>query len=53
VEEELDRDGSWPAEGPGRLPAGAARARRIDETLAAGGIGPGHPTLYPAGEAEP
>jgi hypothetical protein len=28
-------------------PAGAARARRIDDTLAAGGIGPDHPSLYP------
>ncbi len=34
-------------------PAGAARARRIDETLADGGIGPGHPSLHPVGEARP
>ena len=28
----------------------AARHRRIDETLAAAGIGPNHPSLYPGGE---
>jgi hypothetical protein len=33
----------------GRAPAGAARAQRIDDTLAAGGIGPDHPSLYPGG----
>jgi hypothetical protein len=27
--------------------AGEVRARRIDDTLAAAGIGPGHPSLYP------
>jgi hypothetical protein len=27
--------------------AGTRRARRVDETLAASGIGPGHPSLYP------
>jgi hypothetical protein len=32
---------------PGR---GAARARRIDETFAAAGIGPEHPSLYPDGQ---
>jgi hypothetical protein len=30
-----------------RLDAGTRRARRVDETLAAAGIGPGHPSLYP------
>jgi len=30
-------------------PAGARRARDVDATLAAAGIGPGHPSLYPAG----
>jgi hypothetical protein len=28
---------------------GNGRARRVDETLAAAGIGPDHPSLYPAG----
>jgi hypothetical protein len=31
---------------------GAERTDRIDEILEASGIGPGHPSLYPAGEAE-
>jgi hypothetical protein len=31
--------------------AGARRAREIDVTLAASGIGPDHPSLYPAGAA--
>jgi hypothetical protein len=35
-----------------REPAGAVRARRIDDTLAAGGITPGHPSLYPAGRTD-
>jgi hypothetical protein len=30
-----------------RLGAGERRAERIDETFAAAGIGPGHPSLYP------
>jgi hypothetical protein len=34
-----------------RAPAGATRARRIDDTLAAGGIGPDHPSLHPGGSA--
>jgi len=29
--------------------AGQARARRIEETLAAAGVGPDHPSLYPGG----
>jgi hypothetical protein len=33
-----------PGEAPG---AGTARARRVEETLAAAGIGPEHPSLYP------
>ena len=32
---------------------GEERASRIDETLAAAGIGPDHPSLYPEGEPEP
>jgi len=33
---------------PGQTPsAGTARARRVEETLAAAGIGPEHPSLYP------
>ncbi len=32
-----------------RQAGGDARARRIDDTLAAAGIGPGHPSLYPGG----
>jgi hypothetical protein len=34
-----------------RAPAGATRARRIDDALAAGGIGPDHPSLHPGGSA--
>jgi hypothetical protein len=37
------------AGGEGRPRAGAARARGIDDALAAGGIGPEHPSLYPGG----
>jgi len=32
-----------------REAAGQARARRIEETVAAAGIGPNHPSLYPGG----
>ncbi len=32
---------------------GNSRARRVDETLAAAGIGPDHPSLYPAGRTPP
>jgi hypothetical protein len=32
-----------------RVPAGTRRARQVDATLAAHGIGPGHPSLYPGG----
>ena len=33
---------------PGQTPgAGTARARRVEDTLAAAGIGPEHPSLYP------
>jgi hypothetical protein len=32
---------------------GPARTRRIDETLAAAGIGPGHPSLYPETASRP
>lgn len=46
-----EREAGVSAAGSDRLPAGARRAQRIDETLAAGGIGPGHPSLHPAGEA--
>jgi hypothetical protein len=31
-----------------RVPAGTRRARAVDTTLAAHGIGPGHPSLYPS-----
>jgi len=37
---------------PQRARAGTRRARLVDETLAAGGIGPGHPSLYPARHGE-
>lgn len=45
----VDDGGASPPRSPGdgRRGAGAARARTIDETLAAGGIGPGHPSLHP------
>jgi hypothetical protein len=32
---------------------GSVRTRRIDEALAASGIGPGHPSLYPGGAEVP
>ncbi len=32
--------------------SGSVRARRIDETLAAAGIGPDHPSLFPGGGAD-
>jgi hypothetical protein len=31
---------------------GEARTRDVDRVLAASGIGPGHPSLYPAGRPE-
>jgi hypothetical protein len=31
---------------------GEARTRDIDRVLASAGIGPGHPSLYPAGSQE-
>jgi hypothetical protein len=34
------------------LPAGSRRGRRIDQTLAANGIGPDHPSLHPARAGE-
>ncbi|MBV9193654.1 MAG: hypothetical protein JO168_05870, partial [Solirubrobacterales bacterium] len=34
-----------------RSAAGPRRARRVDATLAAHGIGPGHPSLYPGRQA--
>jgi hypothetical protein len=33
--------------------SGTRRARRVDETLAAAGIGPDHPSLYPGREQRP
>jgi hypothetical protein len=48
----LLRDAIGDAEEAARLTVsragGSARARRVDEELAAAGIGPGHPSLYPA-----
>lgn len=35
-----------------RQRGGTARARRVDRTLEAAGIGPDHPTLYPGSRAE-
>jgi hypothetical protein len=55
IEEEREARGSLPVtrvgatSSTGRAGAGATRARRIDDTLAAGGIGPDHPSLYPGG----
>jgi hypothetical protein len=40
------------AEHDARYANGNERTDRIDEILEASGIGPGHPSLYPAGEAE-
>ena len=34
-------------------PSSSSRARGVDETLAAAGIGPDHPSLYPAGKDRP
>jgi hypothetical protein len=34
------------------LPAGSRRGRRVDQTLAANGIGPDHPSLHPARAGE-
>jgi hypothetical protein len=39
--------------GTSSTPTGAARARRIDDTLAAGGIGPEHPSLHPGAAGAP
>jgi hypothetical protein len=48
IDEEREAAASGPAPAvDGRAGAGAARARGIDDTLAAGGIGPEHPSLYP------
>jgi hypothetical protein len=44
-----DETGAAPA---GR-PAGPERARAVEETLIAGGIGPEHPSLYPSRSSEP
>jgi hypothetical protein len=50
IEEEQEAGAALPLT---RVPAGrtssTTRAHRIDETLAAGGIGPDHPSLYPGG----
>jgi hypothetical protein len=40
------------ADPPAGVRGGELRARRMDETLAAAGIGPGHPSLYPGGRPE-
>jgi hypothetical protein len=37
---------------PDARPRPDARARRVDDTLAAAGIGPDHPSLYPGGQPE-
>jgi hypothetical protein len=47
--EELELPLALPQGGNG----GSVRTRRIDETLAASGIGPGHPSLYPGGAQAP
>lgn len=45
---DADRPGPGPGAGAGAgAAAGERRAERIDETFAAAGIGPGHPSLYP------
>jgi hypothetical protein len=45
IEDQRDADGAG-ARGAGAF-TGERRAERIDETFAAAGIGPGHPSLYP------
>jgi hypothetical protein len=45
-------DEERPAEPRAGVSGGELRARRIDDTLAAAGIGPGHPSLYPEGYPE-
>ena len=42
-----DRGSGDAAPAPSGGRGGSARTRRIDEVLAASGIGPGHPSLYP------
>jgi hypothetical protein len=47
IEEQREFDGSSPVAPGDGSSAGSVRARRIEETLAAAGIGPDHPSLYP------
>ena len=53
----LLRDAIGDAEEAARLTVsqagGSERARRVDEELAAAGIRPGHPSLYPAEDGSP
>jgi hypothetical protein len=50
IEDRREADGAQPASpNGGPAGAGAQRARRVEQTLAAAGIGPEHPSLYPAG----
>jgi hypothetical protein len=54
IEEEQEAGALTVRAVPGRASSRATtttRAARIDETLAAGGIGPDHPSLYPGGRA--
>lgn len=43
--------GADPAGAVPRSSGAATRAGRIDDVLAAGGIGPGHPSLFPSGDS--
>jgi hypothetical protein len=46
-------DQEMPLARPSGGNGGSVRTRRIDEALAASGIGPGHPSLYPGGAGAP
>jgi hypothetical protein len=50
IEDRREADGMPPVSpSGGPAAAGPQRARRIEQTLAAAGVGPEHPSLYPAG----
>lgn len=48
IEDRREADRALPVPASEGLAAGPQRARRVEETLAAAGIGPEHPSLYPA-----
>ena len=52
IEDERDGAGAGRVRGRRARRGGHSRAQRIDDTLAAAGIGPDHPSLYPGGAPE-